>query len=278
MTKPYIVVLGNEKGGTGKSTIAMNLIVSLLKQGASVASVDVDVRQGTLSRYIANREKTKEKHDIPMPFHISIEKSDNMNYNEAKKEDEKKLIDTVENLQKYNYIIIDTPGNDTFLSRTAHSLADTIITPLNDSFIDLDVLVKLENAPVESLKPSIYSEMVWEQKKEKAKRSGGSIDWIVLRNRLSSLFSKNKKETRKILENLSKRIGFRLLSGFCERVIFRELFINGTTLFDLHETEVCITLSHVAAKQEMFELLNALEIPVKRKEMLEEANKQMTVA
>jgi chromosome partitioning protein len=270
MTKPYVVVLGNEKGGTGKSTIAMHLIVSLLKRGAHVASIDIDARQGTLSRYVSNRLKTKEMYDLVVPQHLSINRSENTNILDAKKEDEENLLITIENLHTCDYIVIDTPGNDTFLSRMAHSLADTIITPLNDSFIDLDMLVKLEKLDsIETLKPSTYSEMVWEQKKEKAKRWGGSIDWIVLRNRLSPLFSKNKEEIRKILTSLSKRIGFRLLTGFCERVIFRELFVNGTTLLDLHETDVSLTLSHVAAKQEMHELLEALDIPVQKKAVLD---------
>lgn len=272
MTDPYIVVLGNEKGGTGKSTIAMHLIVSLLKKGAKVASIDTDARQGTLTRYITNRMKMREQYDIVMPEHCAVFKSDNKNVEEAKKEDENNLSDKVESFKSFDYIVIDTPGNDTFLSRMAHSLADTIITPLNDSFIDLDMLVKVENGPLESLKPSTYAEMVWDQKKEKARRSGGSVDWIVLRNRLSPLFSKNKEEMRKILESLSKRIGFRLLSGFCERVIFRELFINGTTLLDLQDTDFSMTLSHVAARQEMNELIAALEIPVQKKFLTQNKN------
>ncbi|MDR0624895.1 MAG: palindromic element RPE1 domain-containing protein [Holosporales bacterium] len=267
---PYVVILGNEKGGTGKSTIAMHLVVSLLKEGCSVASIDIDARQGTLSRYLANRERTKNTPDIPMPVHTAIFKSEADNLSRAKGEDEEKLMEVVSSLQSFNYIVIDTPGNDTFLSRAAHSIADSIITPLNDSFIDLDMLVRVDNSSkIETLRPSTYAEMVWEQKKEKAKKFGGSIDWIVLRNRLSPIFSKNKEETRKILESLSKRIGFRLLSGFCERVIFRELFASGLTLLDLPEIDTQLTLSHVAARQEMHELLRALDIPVKKKTGLE---------
>lgn len=266
MAVPYIVVLGNEKGGTGKSTIAMHLIVSLLKRGATVGSIDIDARQGTLTHYIANRAKTAEQHNIVMPVHMPLFCSNNVNAAEAQKEDEEKLAKAIAKFDSCDYIVIDTPGNDTPLSRMAHSMADTIITPLNDSFIDLDMLVKLESGAIDTLKPSVYSEMIWEQKKEKAKRTGGSIDWIVLRNRLGSLFSKNREEMRKILTSLSKRVGFRLLSGFCERVIFKELFIKGTTLLDLHETDVAMTLSHVAARQELHELVEALELPVQKKQ------------
>ncbi|MDR0632832.1 MAG: division plane positioning ATPase MipZ [Holosporales bacterium] len=270
MAGPYIVVLGNEKGGTGKSTIAMHLIVSLLKGGATVASIDTDARQGTLTRYIANRTKTAEAHKIVMPVHTPLFCSNNTDTTKARGEDEVQLTKVIENFSSYDYVVIDTPGNNTFLSRMAHSIADTIITPLNDSFIDLDMLIKLESGAIENLRPSVYAEMVWEQKKEKAKRTGGSIDWIVLRNRLGSLFSKNREEMRKILESLAKRVGFRLLSGFCERVIFKELFIKGTTLLDLHETEVAMTLSHVAARQELHELVDALQLPIQKKQQYRE--------
>lgn len=269
MTEPYIIVLGNEKGGTGKSTIAMHLIVSLLKQGSTVASLDLDARQGTLSRYIDNRRKTQQTYPLLIPDHISILRSDHSDLKEAQKKDEENLRNAIDKYKSYDYLVIDTPGSDTFLSRLAHSFADTLITPLNDSFIDLDMLVRLDSGALETLKPSTYSAMVWDQKKEKACRSNGSIDWIVLRNRLSPLYSKNKEEMHRILSHLSKRIGFRLLAGFCDRVIFRELFINGTTLLDLQDTGATMTLSHVAARKELNDLVVALEIPAQRKAMLQ---------
>lgn len=273
MTEPYIIVLGNEKGGTGKSTLAMHLIVSLLRQGATVASLDLDARQGTLSRYLANRERIQKERDItlPMPDHTAILRSQTADRQAAWQEDAENLDRVLDQKSACDYIVIDTPGNDTFLSRYAHSFADTLITPLNDSFIDLDMLVRIETGAVESLKPSTYSMMVWDQKKEKALRSGGNIDWIVLRNRLSPLYSKNKEEMHKILSSLSKRVGFRLLAGFCDRVIFRELFINGMTLLDLHDAGTNMTLSHVAARKELADLVAALQIPIQKKAARKEA-------
>lgn len=267
MAEPYIIVLGNEKGGTGKSTLAMHLIVSLLRKGASVASVDLDARQGTLSRYLANREQLQKEREVtlPMPAHTALLRSQTTDRKQAWREDADSLDRVLDLYRDYDYIVMDTPGNDTFLSRYAHSFADTLITPLNDSFIDLDMLVRIETGAIETLKPSTYSMMVWEQKKEKAIRSGGNIDWIVLRNRLSPLYSKNKEEMHKILLSLSKRVGFRLLAGFCDRVIFRELFINGTTLLDLADAGTSMTLSHVAARKELADLVAALQIPVQKK-------------
>jgi chromosome partitioning protein len=280
MLEPYIVVLGNEKGGTGKSTIAMHLIVSLLRQGARVASIDLDARQGTLSHYVSNRGKAKQEFaDLLLPDHMSIFQSANKDRALAEEEDRDSLFRVLENYQSYDYIVIDTPGNDTFISRLAHSFADTLITPLNDSFVDLDMLIRLEPGEVDKLRPSVYAMTVWDQKKEKASRSGGNIDWIVLRNRLNPLYSKNKEEMHRILDGLSKRIGFRLLAGFCDRVIFRELFIHGTTLLDLKDTGTSMTLSHVAARKELNDLLAALEIPVQKKikmQQLSDENNRVT--
>ena len=261
--KPYTIVLGNEKGGTGKSTAAMHVITWLLREGYDVASLDIDARQGTLTRYVENRRlrKQNKSEDLPLPNHEAVFKSILGNQSEAEAEDTEKLAKTMQSFQNADYIVVDTPGSDNFLSRLAHSYADMLITPLNDSFIDLDMLVRVTPESLDILRPSTYAEMVWEQKKTRAIRDGGSIDWIVLRNRLSSLYSRNKEEMGKVLKALSKRIGFRLLDGFGERVIFRELFLSGLTLLDLRESNTTLSLSHIAAKQELATLMQAIQLP-----------------
>jgi chromosome partitioning protein len=55
--RPYVIVVGNEKGGSGKSTAAMHLIVALAKLDFKLGSIDLDARQSSLSRYIANRRE-----------------------------------------------------------------------------------------------------------------------------------------------------------------------------------------------------------------------------
>lgn len=260
---PYVIVLGNEKGGTGKSTLSMHVITSLLKQGFRVASIDVDARQGTLSRYVENRKNRKEtmKEDLPLPEHQPIFRSELENVSEAKHQEKEAIESAMAGFQGYDYIVIDTPGSDMHLSRLAHSYADTLITPVNDSFIDLDMLVRLESNSLSIIKPSTYAEMVWEQRKQKAIRSQGTIDWIVVRNRLASIYSRNREEVENVLKSLSKRIGYRLASGFGERVIFRELFLNGITLLDLAETGTSLSLSHIAAKKELATLMEMIQIP-----------------
>jgi len=261
--KPYIIVMGNEKGGTGKSTAAMHVIVWLLREGATVASIDVDARQGTLTRYIENRSARLQStgENLPMPEHKAIFLSELENRQEAETEEKQKLTEALEAAKDCDYLVIDTPGSDRYLSRLAHSHANMLITPLNDSFIDLDMLVKISPSELDRLRPSTYAEMVWEQKKNRAIRDGGSIEWVVLRNRLSSIYSRNKEEVGRILRALSKRLGYRLVDGFGERVIFRELFSSGLTLLDLKENNLSINLSHIAAKQELASLIEAIQLP-----------------
>jgi chromosome partitioning protein len=267
LSSPYVVVLGNEKGGTGKSTAAMHVITSLLRQGHTVGTIDVDARQGTLTRYVENRRARKNAtgEDLPMPDHVPLFKSEANSVFDAEDEEKEKIASTMRAFRDYDFIVIDTPGSDSFLSRTAHSYADTLITPLNDSFVDLDMLVRVRPDDLNIIRPSTYSEMVWDQKKQRAIRDGGSIDWIVMRNRLSSIYSRNKEEMERVLSALSKRIGFRLVSGFGERVIFRELFLNGLTLLDLKESNTAVSLSHIAAKQELKTLIDMIQLPTAMK-------------
>lgn len=261
MNGPTIIVLGNQKGGTGKSTVGMHVVVSLLRQGFKVATIDADAHQGTLSRYIQNRTLKRDNNpqmDLPIPDHACLFQSNLDSVVEAEAEEKQRLLDFLEQFSDYDYVVIDTPGSDNHLSRLGHSFADILITPLNDSFIDLDLLVRL-NAEMTILKPSTYSEMVWEQRKQKAIRNKGSIEWIVLRNRVSSVQSRNKMEMEKILQALSKRVGFRYISGFGDRVIFRELFLSGLTLLDMRENSLHLSLSHIAAKQELARLMEIIE-------------------
>jgi chromosome partitioning protein len=261
--KPHIIVLGNEKGGTGKSTMSMHVIVSLLRMGFSVGTIDVDARQGTLSRYVENRKGTSDKmvKPLPLPTHIPILSSQNSSKEEAIQEDQKNLENALAQLASNQFILIDTPGSDSSLSRAAHACADTLLTPLNDSFVDLDMLVRLKSETLDILRPSTYAEMVWEQKKQRAIKDKGSIDWIVLRNRLSSINAKNKTQMEEVMQLLSKRIGFRYVPGFGERVIFRELFLMGITVLDLEDCKMTMSLSHVAAKQELRNLIQQLNLP-----------------
>ena len=265
--KAYIIVLGNEKGGSGKTTTCMHLIVALLRLGFSVGTIDIDARQRSLSRYLENRRHTilKENVALPQPQHIVLQRSVLNNVKEAEADDFARFTKNLNQLAEHNdFVVVDSPGSDTYLSRVAHAHADTIITPINDSFVDLDVLANVDGQTMKIIKPSIYSEMVWEQKLSRAKRDGGSIEWIVMRNRLSNIDAKNKRFMTTATAELARRIGFRVAPGFSERVIFREMFLQGLTVLDIMEMNggANLSLSHVAARQEVRDLLKTLRIPL----------------
>lgn len=261
-----VIVLGNEKGGTGKSTTAMHVIVGLLREGYRVGAIDLDARQGTLARYFDNRRIYSAGMSIrlPHPTYRAIGRSELRDRFAAEEEEARRLEAVVAQLSgECDIVVIDTPGSDNYLSRTGHSLADILITPMNDSFVDLDLLGRVDPETNRVLSLSDYAEMVWEQKKARALRDGGTIDWIVMRNRLATLDSRNKRKMDEALEALAVRLGFRLAHGFSERVIFRELFLKGLTLLDLRDegADVELTMSHIAAMQEVRNLLGTIGVP-----------------
>jgi len=266
--RPHILVLGNEKGGSGKSTTGMHLIVALLKRGYRVGSIDLDARQGSLSRLIENRIAYAERsgRSLELPLHRRVFRSEAEVRSAARYEERQALDEALNALAECHYIVIDTPGSDSYLSRLGHTCADTLITPLNDSFLDLDLLARIDHEGKRVLAPSLYSQMVWEQRQQRAVAKLAPVDWVVMRNRLSHIDARNKREIGYLLEQLGKRIGFRLAPGFGERVIFRELFPTGLTLLDLRAEEVGVSLnmSHVAARQEVRALLQAIGLPPPR--------------
>ena len=260
----HVITIGNEKGGSGKSTAAMHLIVALLQSGRSVASIDLDQRQGTLTRYIENRRAYAKRHDLsmPQPTHETVAPTADPRRSAAVEDEEDRLHAVLQRLARdRDVIVIDTAGGDTNLTRLGHSYADTLITPLNDSFIDLDVLARIDGESMKIGGPSHYAEMVWEQKIKRATRDGGSIDWIVMRNRLSTLDARNKRRMARSLHDLALRMGFRVIAGFGERVIYRELFLKGLTLMDLRQASGRLNLSHVAARQEVRSVVEAVGLP-----------------
>ena len=255
-----IIVIGNAKGGTGKSTTAMHLIVGLMNEGRKVGSLDLDVPQGTLNRYIENRRAfaAGKDLDLAIPDHHTVNPGPG-----AADDFEATLVRLSETCDD---LVIDTPGHDNVLSRLAHANADLLITPLNDSFLDLDVLAQIEADTWRIVRLSHYSEMVNEARRRRRQTDGGTIEWFVLRNRLSPLDARNKRNMGEILHALAEKIGFRDGLGLSERVIYRELFLSGLTLLDLRDKDTgqSFTLSHVAARQELLKLLAVVQPPARR--------------
>ncbi len=261
----HIIVVGNEKGGAGKSTVSMHVATALARLGHKVSALDLDLRQRTLGRYIDNRRRFVEKSglDLPGAEYHDLPEIDKESLQPGENIYDHRLSAAVATLEPdSDFILIDCPGSHTRLSQVAHSLADTLITPLNDSFIDYDLLAHIDSDGVKILGPSVYSEMVWSARQLRAQAGLKPIDWIVMRNRLGAQRMVNKEKMEKALERLSKRIGFRIAPGFNERVIFRELFPRGLTLLDLKDIGVKqLNISNVAARQELRDMMKALNLP-----------------
>jgi chromosome partitioning protein len=262
----HIIVVGNEKGGSGKSTTSMHLATALVRMGHSVGALDLDLRQKSFGRYVENRKAYAAKHGIELacPDYHDLPEIDGASLAPGENVYDHRLSAAVATLEPdSDFILIDCPGSHTRLSQVAHSLADTLVSPLNDSFVDFDLLARVDPETNQILGPSVYSEMVWNARQLRAQAGLPAIDWIVVRNRLAAQNMHNKQKMGEAMEALSKRIGFRTAAGFGERVIFRELFPKGLTLLDLRDIGVKgqMNISNVAARQELRELVKALNLP-----------------
>jgi chromosome partitioning protein len=261
-----VIVVGNEKGGSGKSTVAMHIAVALLKQDRRVATIDLDTSQRTFTRYIQNRRVWAEHigRELGVPHHGCFDELPEHPTAEEEEAQGTALSNAIASLsQDYDYVVIDTPGHNSYLARTALSLADTLITPLNDSFVDLDVLGTVEPETLHVVATSNYAKLVERARAQREERDGVSPEWIVFRNRLSMTNSRNKRCVGEGLQELSQRLGFRYMEGLAERLIFREFYPRGLTALDTLDPITLgtrPTLSHATARLELENLVNALRL------------------
>ncbi len=264
----HVIVLGNEKGGSGKSTTAMHIAVALLKAGQRVATIDLDGRQRSFTNYIQNRRDWAERTGIALevPRHYNIERAAGRSIDENEGAEFATFAAAINEVEHtHDFVVVDTPGNDTYLMRLAHSMADTLVTPLNDSFVDFDVLGHIDPTTYEVTGASHYASMVRHARRQRRIVDGGLTDWIVVRNRLALLGSRNKKLVGECLDRLGLRLGFRAAEGFSERVVYREFFPRGLTALDNLDQATLGTkpnLSHVTARQEVQTLIESLKLPI----------------
>jgi len=260
---PRIIVVGNEKGGAGKSTIAIHMATALMHAGAKVSVIDLDLRQLSLAHFFSNRRiwSASAGVTLPMPTQWLVEEAGDLLKMPAPDAVARFEAAGSEALQGgADFLIVDTPGADTALSRAAHANADLIVTPLNDSFVDFDMLGQVDPVTLDLIKPSLYSEVVWESRKNKMTETRRSIDWLVLRNRLATTEARNRKRLDERIQALSRRVGFRIGPGLRDRVIYRELFPFGLTVADISPTvrPIPVSLTHIAARQELRSIMSAL--------------------
>ena len=288
-SRPHVIVIGNQKGGSGKSTFAMHIIVALLKAGKRVASFDLDINQQTLTRYISNRREWDHERErsLELPDHYPISAAVVANGARGHGIDLRRFIarftkaarahkegdftngsgfnhsadlsqfvlrlKEIGREHNHDFIIIDTPGGVQHLSLIAHGMADTLITPINDSFFDLDVLVAMERSDLEP-QPSGYAKMVSRALDARRQVSGRATDWIVVRNRLESIESNNQRQVNRVLDVIQRTLGFRIARGLLERPVYREFFTAGLTVFDSVEE------LHSARASNQANLLARLEV------------------
>jgi len=257
ISAPHRIVFANEKGGTGKSTTAVHIAIALAYQGAKVATLDLDPRQRTLYRYLENRTETERRREIALPgtaFGVFTGDSPDALDEQAARLGE-----------GCDFLIFDTPGRDDPLARHAATGADTLVTPLNDSFVDFDLIGQVDAETFKVRRLSFYAELIWEARKKRAlttlRDQRREMDWVVVRNRTGHVEARNMARIEQALTELSKRVGFRVAQGLSERVIYRELFPSGLTLLDKgHLGE--LGTSHLVARQELRKLVAGLNLPV----------------
>jgi len=263
MPQASVIVVGNEKGGAGKSTIAIHTATALMHAGASVAVLDLDLRQQSTAHFFAHRRAWLDANSAVAPMPVDQPLTDQAAM--LARAGEVEALARFEEAFAYaseaaDFVLIDTPGSDTAISRAAHGLADLIVTPMNDSFVDFDMLGVVDPVTLELKRHSLYSETVWNSRKARAVKDRKTIDWVVLRNRLAPTEARNRRRLDERVETLSRKVGFRIGPGLRDRVIYRELFPFGLTVADLSPRirPVAMSLQHVAARQELRALMTAL--------------------
>lgn len=265
---PHVIVVGNEKGGSGKTTIATHIAVALMKSGQRLATIDLDCRQRTLTHYIESRRAWSRRFDLDLelPTHLAIARAEGAqaeNNEAAEFTDFEHAIAAIE--RRHDFVVIDTPPHDSYLMRLAHSIADTLVTPLNDSFLDLDVLAKIDPIMFAVTGISHYAELVREMRRHRRTVDGDPTDWVVVRNRISPLGSSITPALCDCLLELASEVGFRSVTGLQERPVYRDLFPRGLTALD-GPCDLAPAIesdrSHAMARREVEALLEALKLPI----------------
>lgn len=260
-----IVVVGNEKGGAGKSTLAALIAISMLYRGQRVAVLDLDLRQQSLSRLLANRRRWLPAAGVDAPMPLEYKLVDDP----ATIADDpamalrlfEEAIDMA--MSDADLVVIDTPGGDTPVSRAAHLQADLIVTPMNDSFVDFDVLGQMDPVNLRLLRTSHYAQAIIEARAVRAQHNR-SLDWVVMRNRLAGADTHNRERLGHALETLAHEIGFRIGPSMRERVGYREMFPFGLTLADVNPRlrPDNVSSPKLAAREEVNAMLAALRLIV----------------
>lgn len=266
----HVIVVANEKGGTGKSTLSIHITVALLKAGCRVASIDLDTRQRTFTRFFENRRSWGDASGIAveLPFHHALDRGASADLAANETQEFAGFADAIMAIEHaYEFVVIDTPASDSYLMRLAHSLADTLVSPVNDSYVDIDVFSRVHHDRARRGGVAQYADLVLDARRKRRQADAGLIDWVLVRNRMATLQSNNARQIATSLSRLAPELLFRTAEGLHDRVIFRELFPIGLTALDGIEAATrtgALTASQLAARQEIAALVDQLQLPVRQ--------------
>jgi chromosome partitioning protein len=239
----------------------MHLAVGLIKAGRRVATLDIDFEGRTLSQYIHNRLGFAQANELALdtPAHYRV--TDALS-NTKSGETETAEINFISSAiaaaeSDHDFIIIDTPSVLTKSNLFAHALADTVISPINDSFLDLDAIVP-STEMTQEIARSAYTAAIHRAREARELVTSRTIEWLVIPNRVfSSLDTRNERTIRMAIEEASLRLGFRIAPGIAELLVYRQLFPKGLTAFDPMEESLLGVkpgISHVLARQDLRQL------------------------
>ncbi|MGF6306760.1 chromosome partitioning protein [Bradyrhizobium sp. i1.8.4] len=260
---PHVVVIGNEKGGSGKTTIAMHLAVALLKQGQRVGTIDLDSNQRALTRYIENRRiwANHRRVNLEIPLHRYVRRAEGAKLDDNEAAELAAFGEAVSSLKEsLHFLVIDTPSTDTYLMRLAHLVADTLLTPVTDSFLDLGTLASIDPITHEVTGTGHYAELVCDARRRRRQFDRGHTDWVVIHNRSSA-----RRLARRGLAEAGTRLGYRDVGGCSERSVYRQFSASGLTVLDTLDEAILgerPDRSHRLAQQEMYHLIELLRLPI----------------
>jgi chromosome partitioning protein len=267
----HVIVVGNEKGGSGKSTIAVHVVVALARAGHRVATIDLDSHNKTLTHFIEDRCNWAKRSGVALeiPDSFCLTEAEGFRRDDNERADRDALIKVVASVEhSYDFLVIDTPSADGYLTWLALGIADTLITPLNDSFVDFDALGNIDPVTYALIEPSKYAKMVRDERRARRQFDHSDIDWVVMRNRLSTLHSRSTDRLTQALSDLGLQLGFRCARGFTERAIYRDLFPRGLTVLDAIDEPALgkrHIQSHRNAREEVQALIATLKLPIDEK-------------
>jgi chromosome partitioning protein len=259
-----VIVLGSEKGGSGKSTLAFHLVIALLRLDQRVAVLDLDSRQQILTRFFENRRcwASRAKVEIGMPAVCQIARADGATVAERETAEFARLHHALLDLRTdHDFMVVDTPPDDTFLMRLAHAMADTLVTPLNDSFLDLCVLGNADPVAFEVTALGHYADLVREARRHHRATEHSEFRWLVARNRRSRPIGRHKAG---VLRQLAFRLAFTSIYGLPERAVYEEFFPHGLAVLD-DAAEITGAIDpHLlrVARREVLSFVGSLQLPL----------------